>query len=142
MRNTSGRGIDISKAKIDLGKYAQLDEMKSELSLSMEIKTGFLGVLKLTITSRWLKEARVLPSDELSNLSSCLGSSEAAPDLSDDDDLEGIHARHLCPCSQLPFGTARNRRNPTRAISGQEMRSAGVGAGAAPALPSHPPPSV
>ena len=116
--------------------------MKSELSLSMEIKTGFLGVLKLTITSRWLKEARVLPSDELSNLSSCLGSSEAAPDLSDDDDLEGIHARHLCPCSQLPFGTARNRRNPTRAISGQEMRSAGVGAGAAPALPSHPPPSV
>eukprot|EP00291_Cryptomonas_curvata_P019511 CAMPEP_0172170326 /NCGR_PEP_ID=MMETSP1050-20130122/11201_1 /TAXON_ID=233186 /ORGANISM="Cryptomonas curvata, Strain CCAP979/52" /LENGTH=205 /DNA_ID=CAMNT_0012841487 /DNA_START=105 /DNA_END=719 /DNA_ORIENTATION=- len=85
-----GRGADISKVKFDLGKYAQLDEMKSELNLEMEIKSGFLGILRLTITSRWLKEARVLPSDELSNLSSCLGSSEVSgADISDDDDLEG-----------------------------------------------------
>ncbi len=85
----AGRGSDISKVKFDLGKYAQLDEMKTELNLEMEIKSGFLGILKLTITSRWLKEARVLPSDELSNLSSCLGSSEVSGADISDDDLEG-----------------------------------------------------
>jgi hypothetical protein len=69
--------------------------MKSELSLSMEIKSGFLGVLKLTIISRWLKEARVLPSDELSNLSSCLGSSEVSGADISDDDLEGSECRLL-----------------------------------------------
>ena len=78
-----------------MSKYASLDEKKTELNLEMDVKSGFLGILNLTITSRWLKEARVLPSDELSNLSSCVGSSEmSAADLSDDDISEGriLHA--------------------------------------------------
>mmetsp|Transcript_48657 Transcript_48657/g.118523 ORF Transcript_48657/g.118523 Transcript_48657/m.118523 type:complete len:444 (+) Transcript_48657:187-1518(+) len=80
-----GKQIAICSCKVDLAKYAGIEDKESRVEMQFESKNKPFANLSITISSKWLKDAKTRPTDGMSQMSMSVISSADSYALEEDD---------------------------------------------------------